>query len=171
MKYAKVLGVGLLAATLAVVGCKGGTGTTGGTGATPGGTRQDTPSEKEHVHGNGPHDGVTFDLGKYHAELTIDHGKKEMTIYFLKEVQGKKEKEWPQEPVDCKELTVTTKETKGKDGKVVPAMTIKLDPQDVKDGKSSRFVGTNDGLGHEADHQGTVLGKIGGQPSEGEFKE
>jgi hypothetical protein len=165
MKYAKVLGMGLLAAALAVAGCKGGT--------TSGEAKKDTntTSEKEHAHGNGPHDGVTFDLGKYHAELTIDHGKKEMTIYVLKEIKGKKEKEWPPEPVDCKELTVTTKETKSKDGKAVPSMTIKLEPQDVQDGKSSRFVGTNDGLGHVAEHEGTVLGKIGGQPSEGKFKE
>ena len=44
-------------------------------------------------------------------------------------------------------------------------------PQDEKDGKASKFVGTDPGLGNVAYFEGTVLGMINGKASEGEFKE
>jgi hypothetical protein len=166
MKYARMLGIGLLIASLAV-GCSGK-------------DKDDKTPTKDrdndgHVHGNGPNDGVVFDLGKYHAELTVDHKKKEISVQVLKEAKGKKEKDWPPQQIAAKELTLTTKETKVKEGedkgKVVKPMTIKLSPREEVDGKASRFVGTDPGLGNVADFEGTVVGEIDGKPSQGKFKE
>jgi hypothetical protein len=44
-------------------------------------------------------------------------------------------------------------------------------PRDEKDGKASKFVGTDPGLGNVADFEGTVIGEIGDKPSQGAFKE
>src|SRR5262249_19369201 len=37
------------------------------------------------AHGTGPHGGTISDWGggKYHVEFTVDHGKKEATVYIL----------------------------------------------------------------------------------------
>jgi hypothetical protein len=121
--------------------------------------------EESHVHGKGPHGGVVFDVGKFHGELTVDHDKKEVTLYVL----GKDEK--TPTPVEAKDLTVATKPAKTKEGKEVPPMTIKLQGQEVKDGKASKYVGTDPGLANEADYEGTVTGVLDGKPSQGEFKE
>lgn len=160
MKYAKLLGLGLLAVALAVTGCsdKGGTPKAE--------TKKNTgKKEADHAHGKGPNGGVIFDLGKHHAEFTVDHGKKECTIFIL----GDDEK--TPTPVAAKELTLTTKATKTEDGKAVPPMTIKLLPKDESGGKAAKFVGTDPGLGNVADFAGTVIGEINGRPSQGEFKE
>lgn len=172
MKYTNLTGLGLLVAALAAAGCGDkGTPTTGAdkgkVPAAAGGKK-----DADHVpHGGGPNGGVTFDMGKYHAEFTVDHPKKEVTLLFLKTVKGKKEKDWPADAVSAKEFTLTTKATKTKDGTVVPPMTITLKPVDAKDGKASKFVGTDPGVGNVADFEGTVLGEIDGKPSMGEFKE
>ena len=50
-------------------------------------------------------------------------------------------------------------------------VTITLKAVDAKDGKASKFVGTDPGVGNVADFDGTILGKIDGVPSKGEFKE
>lgn len=171
MKYAKMLGLPLMVAALAVTGC-------GEKKAEPTKAEEKKGGGKaaDHVaHGNGPNGGVTFDMGKYHAEFTVDHPKKEVTLLFLKTVEGKTERDWPVEAVAAKEFTLTIKETKVKEGadkgKVVPPMTITLKPVDAKDGKASKFVGTDPGVGNVADFEGTVLGEIDGKPSKGEFKE
>lgn len=119
----------------------------------------------DHVHGKGPNGGVVFDLSKYHAEFTVDHKAKECTLLIL---GGD-----PMVPVaiDAAEFTVTTKETKTKEGKVVPVMVIKMLPRDAKDGKASKYVGTDPGLENVADFEGVVLGKIDGKGARGEFKE
>jgi len=174
MKYANKLGLGLLVAALAVTGCSDENKTP--PAAKDKGTAKDGGKKEEnHAHGNGPNGGVTFDMGKYHAEFTVDHPKKEVTILFLKSVEGKKETDWPTEAVAAKELTLSTKATKVEEGadkgKVVPPMTITLKPADAKDGKASKFVGTDPGVGNVADFAGTVLGEIDGKPSQGEFKE
>ena len=122
----------------------------------------------EHApHGKGPNGGVIFDLGKDHAEFTVDHAKKECAVLF---VDGDGEDAVPL-PVAATELTVTTKAANSKDGKVVPPMTIKLLPADGKGGKASKFVGTDPGLGTVADFAGTVTAVVGGKPSSGEFSE
>ncbi len=160
MTTAKTLTAALLAAAIAFTGCGEPTKTPKVEGKKDSGKK-----EAGHAHGKGPNGGVTFDLGKHHAEFTVDHDKKECTIIVL----GADEK--TATPVVCKELTLTTKETKTKDGKVVAPMTIKMLPKDEKDGKSTKFVGTDPGLGNIADFDGTVLGEIEGKPSQGEFKE
>ena len=123
--------------------------------------------EGEHNHGKGPNGGVVFDLGKYHAEFTVNHDKKECTVLMI---SGDNENAKPM-AVAAKELTLSTKETKTKEGKAVPPMTIVLKPVEEKDGKASKFVGTDAGLGNVADFAGTVAGEVNRKPASGEFKE
>jgi hypothetical protein len=163
MKYAKTLGVGFVVVALAVAGCSQQSSTP--PAGKDKGAGKDSGKKAEHTHGTGPNGGVVFDLGKYHAEFTVVHGKKECTVLVL----GQDEK--TPTPVAAKNLTLTTKETKTEEGKAVPAMTIKLLPQDETDGKASKFVGTDAGLGNVADFEGTVIGEIDGKPSQGTFKE
>jgi hypothetical protein len=120
-----------------------------------------------HNHGKGPNGGVVFDLGKYHAEFTVDHPAKECAVLFI----TGDDKDAKPLFVGATELTLATKETKTADGKVVAPMTIKLVPKDDKEGKASKFVGTDPGIGNVADFAGTVLGEVDGKPSKGEFKE
>ena len=162
MKYATMFGLGLMVVTLALTGCGDKKTDTPKVDEKKGGKADDHPP-----HGEGPNGGVIFDLGKYHAEFTVDHPKKECTVLF---VSGEDKNAKPQ-AVAAKEFTLTTKETKTKEGKVVPPMTIKLLPTDAKDGKASKFVGTDPGIGNVADFAGTVTGEIDGKPSSGEFKE
>lgn len=161
MKYANVLGLGLLVVAIAVTGC------TDPGGTTKSETKKEVKKDEHAPHGLGPNGGVVFDLGKYHAEFTVDHPKKECYILVI----DGEDKDAKPLPITVKNLVVTTKETKTKEGKVVPPMTIKMLPQAEKDGKASKFVGTDPGLGNVADFAGTVLGEINGKPSQGEFKE
>ena len=156
MKYANALGLTLMLAVLA--GC-------GEQGKAPPKKDNKAVAHDDHDHGKGPNGGVVFDFGKYHAEFTVDHDKKECTVVVL----GADEKTVT--AVAAKDMTVTTKEAKAKDGKAVPAMTIKLQAKDEKDGKASKYVGTDPGLGNVADFEGTVTGEVGGKPSQGTFKE
>ena len=71
--------------------------------------------------------------------------------------------------VSARELTLLSKEAKGKDGSTVPAMTVKLLPKDEANGKATQFVGTDPGLGKVTELQGTVLAELDGKPSQGEF--
>ncbi len=164
MKYAKVLGLGLLVAAVVVTGCSK-PSTTSPTAKDKENAKSGNKKEEHAPHGKGPNGGVVFDLGKYHAEFTVDHDKKECMILVL----GQDEK--TPTPVMAKGLTVTTKETKTKKGKVVPPMTIAMHPKDESGGKATKFVGTDPGLGNVADFEGTVLGEINGKPSQGTFKE
>lgn len=167
------LGSGLLIAALGMAGCGNSPAPTPpAADAPPASTATETPAatptaEAAHSHGTGPNGGVVFDLGKYHAEFTVDHPAKECTVLF---VTGDKADAQPL-PVAAKELTLNIKETKTADGTVVPPMTVTLVPQDEADGKAAKFVGTDPGIGNVADFAGTVLGEIDGQPSQGEFAE
>ena len=157
MKYTSLFALGVLAA-LALTGC----------GKTdPSKSNVFKGKEDDHAHGKGPNGGVVFDLGKDHAEFTVDHGKKECAILFL---TGDNKDAKPL-PVQAAELTLTTKETKTKEGKVVAPMTITMKPVDAKDGKAAKFVGTDPGLGNVADFAGTVAGEVNGKPASGPFKE
>ena len=71
MKYAKTLGLGLLVVALAVTGCSQQSGTTSDPKAK--GAKDAGKKEGHTPHGKGPNGGVVFDLGKYHAEFTVDH--------------------------------------------------------------------------------------------------
>jgi hypothetical protein len=154
MKLAIFRGVVVTVAALAVAGCDKGAVDKKSGGKQP-----------EHVHGKGPNGGTVFDLGKFHAEFTVDHGKKECMLLILGD------DETTPTPVVAKDLTVTTKETKTKEGKSVAPMTIKMTAKDIKDGKATKYVGTDPGLGNEAEHEGSVAGVLDGKPSQGTFKE
>ncbi|CAN5280241.1 hypothetical protein BH11PLA2_BH11PLA2_31220 [soil metagenome] len=163
MKIFNCLRFSLLLSAFALAGCD--------KPASPASTAKVDPpkggTEEKHDHGKGPNGGVVMDLGKYHAEFTVDHDKKECTILFV----TADDKDAKALPVTCKELTVTTKPSKTKEGTVVPAMTIKMLPKDEKEGKAAKFVGTDLTLGNVADFEGTVTGEIDGKPSQGTFKE
>lgn len=172
MKCMNTLNSGLLIAALAASGCSDNGSTTSPDAAptsetSPSAqTQTDSAAREEHApHGAGPNGGVVFDLGKYHAEFTVDHEKKQCMILVI----GDDEK--TPAAVAAEDLTLTTKETKTAGGTVVPAMTITLSPQDEQDGKATTFIGTDPGIGNVADFEGTVLGLIDGKPSQGEFSE
>ena len=113
----------------------------------------------DHSHDVGPHQGTIFDLGKFHAEFTVDHKKQEVVVYILGD-----DMDTPV-PVTADKLDLTIKE---------PAFTVELKPlPDVKDpkGKCSRFVGKHEKFGKEQDYAGTVAGVIDGKPASGDFKE
>jgi hypothetical protein len=164
MKHVQILSLMLLVISIANTGCDK-------PAAKP--TTQTPPAENVtrhsagHVHGAGPNGGAVFDLGKYHAEFTVDHAKSECTVLI---VTGDKP-DAKSVPVSATELTLTTLETKTADGTVVAPMTIKLLPVDASDGKAAKFVGTDPGIANVADFAGSVVGEIDGKPSQGEFKE
>lgn len=166
MRYVKILSYGLLMAAIAATGCNQPTSPSKPV-TQQGKTSQENKKEAEHTHGKGPNGGVVFDLGKYHAEFTVDHDKKECTILV---VTGDN-KDAKALPVSAKEFTLATKVTKTKEGKEVPPMTITMKAVDAKDGKAAKFVGTDPGLGNVADFEGGVVGEIDGKPAKGEFKE
>lgn len=118
-----------------------------------------TAKGHDHSHDVGPHKGTIFDLGKYHGEFTVDHKKKEVTVYILGD-----DMDTPV-PVVAEKLTLTIK---------APAFSVELKAvPDAKDpaGKSSRYVATHDNFAKEQEFEGTVAGSIEGKPSEGKFKE
>lgn len=160
MKFSKWMIPGLLVAALWTSGCSKSSDTS------PAAT--DTTSAApvaEHAHGTGPNGGVVFDLGGHHAEFTVDHGKQQCTILVL----GDDEK--TPTAVTATEFILNIQETKTADGTVVAPMTITMSPVDAADGKATKFVGTDPGIGNVADFAGTVSGEIDGKPAMGEFKE
>lgn len=161
MKYSQTLCSGLLLAALAISGCSKPTENRNAETATEAAA---TPAA-EHSHGAGPNGGVVFDLGNHHAEFTVDHGKQQCTILFLGD-DGKSPNS-----LAVTELTLAISETATKDGTVVNAMTVVMSPEDAVDGKASKFVGTDPGIGNVADFAGNVSGEIDGKPAQGSFKE
>jgi hypothetical protein len=114
-----------------------------------------------HGHGSGPHDGTLADWGggKFHVEFTVDHDKKEATVYVV----GSDEK--TPEPIGSESLLLTIKE---------PPMQIDLMPVPMvgeSGGKSSRFVGTHDGLATVMEYEGTMSAEVDGTPYAGNFQE
>jgi len=171
MMYAKLTGFGMLVVTLAIVGCSDQPGAQTPMDNADKGAAKDRAKSEAHSHGQGPNGGVVFDLGKYHAEFTVDHPAKECTVLFL---TGDNKDAKPL-PVAATEFSLNIKETKVKEGadqgKAVAPMTIALKPVDAKDGKAAKFVGTDPGIGNVADFAGTVIGEIDGKPSQGTFEE
>ncbi|GAB5444672.1 MAG: hypothetical protein Fues2KO_50210 [Fuerstiella sp.] len=117
--------------------------------------------EGSHGHGAGPHDGTLADWGggKYHVEFTVDHDKKEATVYVL----GSDEK--TPEPITAESLLLTIKDPQLQ----TDLMPVPLDGE--SDGKSSRFVGTHDGLAKVMEYEGTISAEVDGTPYAGNFKE
>jgi hypothetical protein len=170
MKLAKFSAFGMLVLSLFLVGCGGGS-TSSSTTTPPKGEKVDKKTDKNdkgvkkddeddhHDHGEGPHGGTIIEFGKYHAEFTVSHPKKEVTIYIL---SGNLKKAVP---IDAKELLLSIKN---------PNFQIKLTPSPLEGeakGTSSRFVGTDDKFGKEQEFEGTLSGEIEGKPYAGDFKE
>jgi hypothetical protein len=113
------------------------------------------------AHGEGPHGGVVTDWGggAYHVEFTVDHDKKEATVYIL----GSDEK--TPAPIKADKLLLSINE---------PEFQAELKAQPLEgeaEGMSSRFVGTNDNLGIVREFAGTISGEVDGTPYAGDFKE
>jgi hypothetical protein len=149
----KSLACGVLGCAL-VVGC--------GAPATPTkvAEKEKKDDHDDHDHGPGPHGGTMIELGKYHGEFVMDHGKKQATVYILDGKRGTKA-----EPVAAAKLLVSIKS---------PAFTVEAaaaaqegDPA----GKASRFVATHDNFGTEQEFEGTVTVQVDGKPYTGDFKE
>jgi hypothetical protein len=121
------------------------------------------PHEGEggHGHGAGPHDGTLADWGggKYHVEFTVDHDKKEATVYIL----GSDEK--TPEPITAESLLLTI----NKPQLQTDLLPVPLDGE--SGGTSSRFVGTHDGLATVMEYEGTISAEVDGTPYAGNFKE
>lgn len=114
-----------------------------------------------HTHGEGPHGGALTDWGggAYHVEFTVDHDKKEVTVYIV----GGDEK--TPAPIKASSIHLVINEPKTE-------MELTAKPLDgEKDGKSSRFVGTHDTIGIVQEFAGTISGEIEGTPYTGDFKE
>ncbi len=114
-----------------------------------------------HSHGAGPHGGTLADWGggKFHVEFTVDHDKKEATVYIF----GTDEK--TAVPIDASEITLTIKD---------PSFTTTLaaSPQDGDpEGKASRFIGNHDSLGVVQEYEGSMSGVVDDTPYSGNFKE
>jgi hypothetical protein len=160
MKYTKLIVPALLLAVAGIAGCSKSADTTPAP-EEPG----DAAVAAGDVHGAGPNGGVVFDLGAQHAEFTVDHDKKELMILVLGDDGA------TPAAVAATEFIVTTKETKAEDGTVVPRMAVVASAVDAEDGKASKFVGSDPGIGKVADFAGTVSGEIDGTPVMGEFDE
>lgn len=158
--------IAVLSATVGMTGCKNDT-------ATPDKPSENDAAETEHGHDHGPgghshgghaagpHGGTVADWGggAYHVEFTVDHNKQQATVYVL----GSDEKS--PEPVAAESVLLTIKDPKIQ-------VDLKPEPQerDPK-GKSSRFVGTDEGLGTVKEYEGVISAAVDGTPYAGNFSE
>ena len=115
----------------------------------------------EHGHAAGPHAGTVTDWGggAYHPELLVDHDTQQATVYL----------HGPDEttpvPIAAGSIRLTILE---------PEIDVELtaDPREGDpEGRSSRFVGTDPGLGVVREYEGTISGLIDGTPYTGDFSE
>lgn len=122
---------------------------------------QEHEGEGGHSHGEGPHGGTLADWGggAYHVEFTVDHDKKEATVYVL----GSDEKS--PEPIKTEKILLTIKE---------PQLQTDLLPMPLEgetNESCSRYVGTHDGLATVMEYEGTMSAEVDGTPYAGNFKE
>ncbi len=119
----------------------------------------DSHKVEGHAHGAGPHGGTIADWGggKYHVEFIVDHDKKEATAYVF----GNDEK--TPEPITAESILLTIKEPQLQ----VDLLPVPLDGE--SDGKSSRFIGTHDGLATVMEYEGTMSAAVDGTPYAGNF--
>ena len=111
--------------------------------------------------GDGPHGGAIADWGggAYHVEFTVDHDKKQATVYVL----GSDEK--TPAPIKTHTLRLILND---------PPTELELAAQPLEgeaEGAASRFAGTHDNLGIVREFDGTIDGVVNGTPYVGEFKE
>ena len=113
------------------------------------------------AHGAGPHGGTLTDWGggAYHVEFTVDHGKKEATVYIV----GSDEKS--PSPIKTETIHLTINDP------MTELDLTALPEEGEAEGSSSRFVGTHDTLGIVKEFAGTISGEIEGTPYTGDFKE
>lgn len=151
LKFETLTVSALLLAALLMAGC-----TPSGNATKQGGTKHDHPDA-------GPHGGPLAEWGEeeYHAEFTVDRGKKQATVYILDE-SAKKAK-----PIAAESITLTLKN-------VTPAVTVTLKAEPLEGepkGTSSRFSGTHDKLGDAGPFYGEIAGKVGDTPYKDRFEE
>ena len=153
------LQVAIACSLASVIGCGS---QPGNVAKTNGAVKSDakTPEKEEHAHGSGPHGGTISDWGggAYHVEFTVNHDRKEATVYIL----GSDEKS--PAPVKAEKIHLVIND---------PATELDLKAQPLegeKDG-ASRFAGTHDNLGKVQEFSGTISGDVEGTPYTGDFKE
>lgn len=140
-------------ATLFTIGC--------GEQPTSAPPRAPTPVVEGHSHGSGPHGGAITDWGggEYHVEFTVDHDKKEATVYIL----GGDAK--TAAPIKAQSIQLTIDDP-------MTELELAAQPQEGEaEGTSSRFIGTHDTIGIVQEFAGTIRGEIEGTPYTGDFKE
>lgn len=118
-------------------------------------------SVKGHAHGAGPHGGTIADWGggKFHVEFTVDHDKQQATVYVL----GGDEK--TATPIDAESIELSIRD---------PDLQVTLAPEPQEgdpEGKSSRFVGTDEKFGIVKEYSGTMTALVEGTPYSGDFSE
>jgi hypothetical protein len=153
----------VLLACSAVVSLASGCGQSSGPAPAPA-KNATPPATKEahaHSHGEGPHGGTLTDWGggAYHVEFTVDHDKKEATVYIV----GSDEKSPAPIKADKIQLVIND-----------PMSEVELTAKPLEgeaEGTSSRFVGTHDTLGIVKEYSGTISGEIEGTPYTGDFQE
>jgi hypothetical protein len=123
-------------------------------------TAEKNPEKEEHSHGAGPHGGTITEWGAeaYHVEFTVNHEKKEATVYIL----GGDAK--TPSPIKTEKIRLVIND---------PSTELDLTAlplEGEKDG-ASRFVGTHDNLGKVKEFAGTISGEVEGTPYTGDFKE
>jgi hypothetical protein len=126
--------------------------------------KDDGGKGKEHDHPEkGPHGGPLAEWGeeKYHAEFTVDHDKKEATVYIL---DGSAKKA---SPIAAESIMLTITSFKPSVKITLKSAPDKGDPK----GSSSRFVGAHDKLAEKVEYQGEISGKVGDTPYVGKFEE
>ena len=126
----------------------------------PAAHKSDAVPDHDH-HGAGPHGGTVADWGggKYHVEFTVDHDKREATVYLL----GSDEK--TPAPVKASKLLLSISD---------PLIQFELAPQPLAgepEGSCSRFVGQHDNLGKVQEFAGTISAEVDGTPFAGDFNE
>jgi hypothetical protein len=117
--------------------------------------------DQGHDHGSAPHGGTLTDWGggAYHVEFTVDHDKKEATVYII----GSDAKS--PAPIKAEKIQLVIDD---------PMTELELVAQPLEgetDGMSSRFVGTHDTIGIVKEFSGTISGDVEGTPYTGDFKE
>ena len=114
-----------------------------------------------HDHGAGPHDGTLADWGggKYHVEFTVDHDKKEVTVYVL----GGDAK--TPMPIAAEAIQLTIKDS------MMQVELMAAAQEGDSEGSASRFVGNHESLAVVKEYAGTITGVIDGTPYSGDFKE
>ena len=127
-----------------------------------------TTEKPEHADAHpteGPHHGSLIELGneEYHAELVHDEKTGEITIYILdgsaKELV----------PIDATEIVINAKHDGKPEQFPLTAQPSETDP----DGKSSRFVSTDEELAHhldESDADARLVLKIAGRSYNGKIE-